>query len=102
MAMEFEPCNRPVTEISAKMVKALEKTLRDRSAIKVTSGDMTTRAIRRLGERLRHQGRAARVPYNVRTKFIEAERTIYIWAEEFRPVEIGEPFPGVLDDEVEP
>jgi hypothetical protein len=88
---EFKIVDRPITRLPEKLIKSLEKTRRDGSAISIDVTGMTERSAKRLAERLRRQGLAARVPYCVRSRLImsEQENTLTLWAEEVRPIEMG-------------
>lgn len=91
MIGEFKIVDRPVSRLPEKLIKSLEKTRRDGSAISIDVTGMTERSAKRLAERLRRQGLAARVPYTVRSRLVmsEVEHSLTLWAEEVRPIEMG-------------
>lgn len=91
MLNDYKVVDRPITRLPEKLIKSLERTRRDGSAIEIDVTGMTERSAKRLAERLRRQAMSARVPYMVRSKLVQNEHknTLTVWAEELRPIDVG-------------
>ena len=87
--MTFTTVDRPVTEISQRLIRALEKTLRGNDAVRIEQGELTVRQMSRMAERLRHQGLASRQPYSVRSRYDRKEQALFVWAVEIKEVTPG-------------
>lgn len=92
MLNDYKVVDRPVTRLPEKLIKSLERTKRDGSAIEIDVTGMTERSAKRLAERLRRQALSARNPYMVRSKLTTAgdqAMTLTVWAEELRPIDVA-------------
>ena len=89
MLNDYKVVDRPATRLPDKLIKSLERTRRDGSAIQIDVTGMTERSAKRLAERLRRQAMSARTPYMVRSKLDAKAMTLTVWAEELRPIDVG-------------
>ena len=92
MLNDYKVVDRPVTRLPEKLIKSLERTKRDGSAIEIDVTGMTERSAKRLAERLRRQALSARNPYMVRSKLVakdDTAMTLTVWAEDLRPIDVA-------------